>query len=94
MDAQQAPASAAPAGSQGSAVVGRGHDATASASSSQNTTLEPTMCLQNDIQADIKLITAYTVKEKALQPIQAAINQIRNAYAKRVEQKNTKLAIR
>ena len=52
------------------------------------------MCLQNDIQADIELITAYTVKEKAPQPVQAAINRIRNAYAKRVEQKNTELAIR
>jgi hypothetical protein len=94
MDAQQASASASPAGSQGSSVEGRGHDATTSASSSQNTTPEPTTCPQNDIQADIELITTYTVNMKAPQPIQAAINRIHDAYTRRVEQKNTELAIR
>jgi hypothetical protein len=94
MDAQRAPASAAPAERQSSSVEDRGYDATASASSSQNTTPKPIMCLQNDIQADIELITAYTVKEKAPRPIQAAISRIRDAYAKRVEQNNTELAIR
>ena len=90
MDAQQASASASPVGSQGSSVEGRGHDATTSASSSQNTTPEPTTCLQNDIQEDIKLIATYTVKVKAPQPVQAAINQICDVYTKHVKQKNTK----
>ena len=93
MDAQQASASASPVGSQGSPVEGRGHDATTSALSSQNTTPELTTCPKNDIQANIELITAYTVKIKALQPIQATINQIYDAYTRRVKQKNTKLAI-
>ena len=66
----------------------------ATASTSRTTPSKPTECLQTDIKADIKTITAYLVKERAPKAVQAALGRISDAYRKRVEQKNTEQAIR
>jgi len=50
--------------------------------------------LQTNIEADIRTITAYLVKERALEVVQAALRHINNAYGRRVEQKATEQAIR
>ena len=94
MAAQQAPTSASPVGSQSSTNEDISRDATESAPSSQNTSYEPTECLQIDLQAEIEILAAYIVKEKAPSLVLTAINRVRDAYMKRVKQKDTEQAIR
>jgi hypothetical protein len=49
--------------------------------------------LQTDIEADIKIITAYLVKERAPEAVQAALGRISDAYGRRVERRTTEQAI-
>ena len=55
---------------------------------------KPTECLQTDIKTDIETIATYLVRERAPKAVQAAIGRVSDAYAKRVDQKNTEQAIR
>jgi hypothetical protein len=48
------------------------------------TLLKLTKCLQDSIKADIKTLTAYLVKESALEAVQAALGRVSNMYNKRV----------
>jgi len=59
----------------------------------RTTPLKTTKCLQTNIKADIKTITAYLVKERALKVVQAALKRINNAYKQHVKQKAIKQAI-
>jgi hypothetical protein len=74
MTDQQAPASVAPAWSQQSSVEDECYDATTDASSSPTTLYETTECPQSSIQADIELVAAYIVREKAPSPVRAAFD--------------------
>jgi len=58
------------------------------------TPFKPTECSQTDIEADIKTITAYLAKQRALEAVQAALGRINNALGRRVEQRATEQAIR
>ena len=51
---------------------------------SYTTLPKPTTCLQESIKANIKTLTAYLVKESALEVVQAALDKISNMYNKRV----------
>jgi hypothetical protein len=64
------------------------------ASTSRTTPPEPTECSQTNIKADIKIITAYLVKERVPEAVQAVLDRISNAYRRRAKQKNTEQAIR
>ena len=57
------------------------------------TPLKTTKCLQTNIEADIRTITAYLVKERALEAVQAALKRINNAYKQRVKQRAIEQAI-
>jgi len=57
------------------------------------TPLKTTKCLQTNIEADIKTITTYLVKERALEAVQAALKRINNAYEQHVKQKAIEQAI-
>jgi len=57
------------------------------------TPLKTTKCLQTNIEADIRTITTYLVKERALEVVQAALKRINNAYERHVKQKATEQAI-
>jgi hypothetical protein len=46
-------------------------------------------CVCCDFQQDLKIITVYLVKERALEAVQAAPDQVSDAYGRRAEQKNT-----
>jgi len=59
----------------------------------RTTPLKTTKCLQTNIEADIKTITAYLVKERALKVVQAALKHINNTYERRVKQRATEQAI-
>jgi len=48
-------------------------------SSGRTTPSKPTECLQTNIEADIKTITAYLVKERALEAVQEALGRINDA---------------
>jgi len=63
-------------------------------SSGRTTPIKTTKCPQTNIEADIKTITAYLVKERALEAVQAALKRINDAYGRRVEQRATEQAIR
>jgi hypothetical protein len=76
----------APGGSQDS-------DVSDYTSTSRTTLPEPKGCAQNSTKADIKIITAYLVKERALDAVHTVLGQIRDAYRRRVEQKTTEQAI-
>jgi len=60
---------------------------------SRTTYLKTIKCLQTNIKADIKIITAYLVKERALKVVQAALKRINNAYEQYVKQKAIEQAI-
>ena len=49
--------------------------------------------MQDSIEADIKTLAAYLVKESALEAVQAALSKVSDAYNKRVQQRTTKQAI-
>jgi len=51
---------------------------------SYTTLLELTICLQENIKANIKTLATYLVKESALEAVQAALDKISNIYNKRV----------
>jgi len=44
------------------------------------TPIKTTKCLQTNIKVDIKTITTYLVKERALKVVQAALKRINNTY--------------
>jgi hypothetical protein len=48
------------------------------------TLLELNKCLQDSIKANIKTLTAYLVKESALEVVQVALSKVSNMYNKRV----------
>jgi len=49
--------------------------------------------LQTNIKADIKTITTYLVKKRALKVVQAALKRINNAYEQHIKQKAIEQAI-
>jgi len=57
------------------------------------TPLKTIKCLQTNIKADIKTITTYLVKERALKVVQAALKRINNTYKQHVKQKAIKQVI-
>ena len=79
--------------SQWSPEGSQANNASSDASISRMTPLEPIECLQTNIEADIKIITAYLVKERALEVVQAALNRISDAYRRRAKQKSMEQAI-
>jgi hypothetical protein len=67
-----------PEGSQAS-------DASKDATTSRKTPSEPIERSQTTIEADIKFINAYLVKERASELVQAALKRISDTYERRVE---------
>lgn len=94
MTSQPTLSGASLATSQWSAEGSQASNASQDAPTSCTTPPEPTECSQTNIEEDIKIITAYLVKERALEAVQAALNRISNAYGRRIEQKTTEQAIR
>ena len=94
MTSQPAPTGASLASSQWSPIGSQASDASNNATTGVTTPPKPTECSQTNIEADIKIITAYLVKERAPEAVQAALSCTSDAYRKRVEQRTTEQAIR
>jgi hypothetical protein len=62
-------------------------------STSYTTLLKLTKCLQTNIETNIKTITTYLVRERALEAVQAVIRRISNMYKQRVKQRTIEQAI-
>jgi hypothetical protein len=93
MTSQPALTGASLATSQWSPEGSQASDASNDATTGRTTPPKPTECLQTDIEADIKIITAYLVKERAPEAVQSALGRISDAYGRRVERRTTEQAI-
>ena len=54
---------------------------------------KPIECLQTNIEVDIKIITAYLVKERALEAVQATLGRISDIYRRCIERRTIEQAI-
>ena len=93
MTSQPALTRASLATSQWSPKGSQASDASNDATTGYTTPPKPIECSQTDIEADIKIITAYLVKERAPEAVQAALGRISDAYGRRVERRTTEQAI-